>query len=559
MKKNITINLYGSLYAIDDDACQLLEQYLNNMRSYFSKRDGGDEIADDIEHRVADLFSELKAQGFEAISIDNVQDIIQRIGNPEQMDEDTNAEQNSQERAGKDSSSGSTPPPAPDHNDNNANDKTAKDKQKGRKLFRDPKDQMLGGVMSGLCHYFGGSDPLPWRILMVLLALFSFSTIGIIYLIAWALIPAAVTAEDRLQMQGKPVNPQTLNEELMRSAQQAEEYVQSAGFKNSARSFGRTILSIIVFCFKLLLLFIIGCMIIGLLMGISFFIAACCYEKAEGDNLSHILLMAPILKWYISLALLSSLACLSIIFYGCLRMLLQSHNTKPLSSGTMITLVITALLSATIATTFGIMSGLKQKEVKREWRIKNNTINGIYINNEDRNKLAIDNWKLTKAENCNDNGVFCGYTDDFDENNELLYYQFNKTDKSKSMNICMERTENLPAGKYHIECVTSIDGPGMFLTIGHDQACYSLISKNNKEQGNFATMPYAFAMTTGMLPDTLSEPWWLYHQRNEVDEWNFQKTNSFDHKGGPLTYSIKGTQGAGANEVDILKIAIVKD
>ena len=68
MKKNITINLYGSLYAIDDDACQLLEQYLNNMRSYFSKRDGGDEIADDIEHRVAELFSELKAQGFEAIS-----------------------------------------------------------------------------------------------------------------------------------------------------------------------------------------------------------------------------------------------------------------------------------------------------------------------------------------------------------------------------------------------------------------------------------------------------------------------------------------------------------
>lgn len=92
----------------------------------------------------------------------------------------------------------------------------------------------------------------------------------------------------------------------------------------------------------------------------------------------------------------------------------------------MITLVITALLSATIATTFGIMSGLKQKEVKREWRIKNNTINGIYINNEDRNKLAIDNWKLTKAENCNDNGVFCGYTDDFDENNELLYYQLTK-------------------------------------------------------------------------------------------------------------------------------------
>ena len=89
MKKNITVNLFGTLYAIDDDACKLLEQYLDNMRSYFSKREGGDEITDDIEHRVAELFSELKTNGVEAISIEHVRDIIQRIGNPEQMDEST--------------------------------------------------------------------------------------------------------------------------------------------------------------------------------------------------------------------------------------------------------------------------------------------------------------------------------------------------------------------------------------------------------------------------------------------------------------------------------------
>lgn len=89
MKKNITVNLFGTLYAIDDDACKLLEQYLDNMRSYFSKREGGDEITDDIEHRIAELFSELKTNGVEAISIEHVRDIIQRIGNPEQMDEST--------------------------------------------------------------------------------------------------------------------------------------------------------------------------------------------------------------------------------------------------------------------------------------------------------------------------------------------------------------------------------------------------------------------------------------------------------------------------------------
>ena len=67
MKKNININLFGTLYAIDEDACTLLENYLDNMRSYFAKRDGGDEIYDDIEHRVAEHLWSLKQSGQTAI------------------------------------------------------------------------------------------------------------------------------------------------------------------------------------------------------------------------------------------------------------------------------------------------------------------------------------------------------------------------------------------------------------------------------------------------------------------------------------------------------------
>lgn len=85
MKKNITINLYGSLYQIDEDAYQLLQTYEDSMRAYFAKHEGGAEISDDIEHRIAELLSELKAQGREAIDIDDVQSIIKRIGQPEEM------------------------------------------------------------------------------------------------------------------------------------------------------------------------------------------------------------------------------------------------------------------------------------------------------------------------------------------------------------------------------------------------------------------------------------------------------------------------------------------
>ena len=79
MKKNITINLCGRLYQIDEDAYELLSQYLDALRNYFKKQDGGEEIANDIEERVAELFDNLKVQGIEAITIEHVQDIIQRI------------------------------------------------------------------------------------------------------------------------------------------------------------------------------------------------------------------------------------------------------------------------------------------------------------------------------------------------------------------------------------------------------------------------------------------------------------------------------------------------
>ena len=80
MKKNITINLFGSLYAIDEDAYELLNQYQNNMRRYFSRKEGGEEIAEDIERRIAELFDELKASGVEAITIEHVRDIISSCG-----------------------------------------------------------------------------------------------------------------------------------------------------------------------------------------------------------------------------------------------------------------------------------------------------------------------------------------------------------------------------------------------------------------------------------------------------------------------------------------------
>ena len=76
MKKNITINLCGRLFQIDEDAYELLQQYIESLRQSFGHEEGGEEIVNDIEARIAELFSELNQQGIEAITIEHVKDII---------------------------------------------------------------------------------------------------------------------------------------------------------------------------------------------------------------------------------------------------------------------------------------------------------------------------------------------------------------------------------------------------------------------------------------------------------------------------------------------------
>lgn len=88
MKKNISINLFGVLYNIDEDAYNLLDSYLQSMQRYFSRQAGGAEIADDIEHRVAELLWKRREAGMAAVDIEVVKDIIKTIGNPEEIADD---------------------------------------------------------------------------------------------------------------------------------------------------------------------------------------------------------------------------------------------------------------------------------------------------------------------------------------------------------------------------------------------------------------------------------------------------------------------------------------
>ena len=63
MKKTLTVNLGGTVFNIDDDAYRLLDNYLSNLKIHFRKEAGADEIVDDIERRISELFAEKLSAG----------------------------------------------------------------------------------------------------------------------------------------------------------------------------------------------------------------------------------------------------------------------------------------------------------------------------------------------------------------------------------------------------------------------------------------------------------------------------------------------------------------
>ncbi len=204
MKRNITVNIFGSLYPIDEDAYAMLNAYIMHMRNYFSHQPDGKEIADDIEGRVAELMSELRQNGAEAISIEHIEDIINRVGKPEQFVEEED------ETIVKDM------PPIPSF--------TPK-----KKLFRDPEHKVLGGVFSGFGCYLG-VNPL-WLRLAYILIIFGFiinmpDTLPVIlllicsYFVCWGSIPLATNPAERLQMKGEPVNLTNMCEEFLTSTKE---------------------------------------------------------------------------------------------------------------------------------------------------------------------------------------------------------------------------------------------------------------------------------------------------------------------------------------------------
>lgn len=262
MKKNFTINLCGRLFQIDEDAYEMLQNYITSLRSHFGRQSEGEEIVTDIEERIAELFDELKTKGTQAINIDHVKDIITRIGKPEQLaDEDTPNDEQSGQQTDSSAFDDLRSAGRKAYDDLHSSGRKAYDdlrsRTAGKRLFRNPKDKIVFGVLSGVAAYTN-TDPLLWRLGTVIFTFF-YGIGFIIYVVMALIIPEAKTPEQRLQMEGKAVNPQNLADEVIDDK-------EGEAVHNSTL---REIFSILL---KIIIGFFVGISaIVGLILAIVFF------------------------------------------------------------------------------------------------------------------------------------------------------------------------------------------------------------------------------------------------------------------------------------------------
>jgi len=194
MKRSFPINLAGRVFYIDEDAYTMLDNYLTNLTITFGAEDDR-EVVIDIENRISEILSErIGNDAQRPITLADVNFVIDKIGSPEQVaDGDDGYHAHDSEYAGS-ATDRTTPPPY----------NAAPREVVRRRLYRDADDCVLGGVISGVCMYCGWSVT-PARVVFVIGAL-CFPILVVAYLLAWMLIPAATTAEQRLEMLGREVS-----------------------------------------------------------------------------------------------------------------------------------------------------------------------------------------------------------------------------------------------------------------------------------------------------------------------------------------------------------------
>lgn len=597
MKKNININLFGTLYAIDEDACTLLENYLDNMRSYFAKCDGGDEIFDDIEHRVAEHLWSLKENGMTAIDIDTVKQIISSIGNPDEMEsgveevadskieETSDAEADSEDKEqseGEDQGEGegkdngqSEGKAQSESNYNASNDTdsntTAEEAIGGKwidrvlhhvsthRFYRDGKDKIGGGVISGLCHYCGGGDIVVWRVGIVLFLLaifvlnqtfryyfispllgFLFFVPIIIYVVLWIVAPMALTTEERLSMTGKEVTPESISKAIIA---EAEEQVKPNVKRGKGGSILSRIAEIVKFCIKTVALISFSALTAFALAYLIFSIAYTVIGEpfirlfTNDDITLSFMASIPYMKFYI---VVSALCCFIAALLPLL-LIVRSFKSepKPMRTGIIAMLSGIWIVAMTLGFIMFVMIGIQMEKKSREYYRLENTHNGIYMDRNNWDLTSQNGWNIEVAKNFGE--TIYGWSDEDPLCMDMNPIRIRADKSNQPIEFAMSRKEAKEEGDYKLECLSSCSVVDATLSVWSEGKCLSELRLDG--YGSASNIPlkgllWKDSRKIPLLCQQNDSTTWVDNVLHNDDDWRYLSTAPFHHKGGIIEYRL---------------------
>lgn len=557
MKKNININLFGTLYAIDEDAYKLLENYLNNMKGYFAKREGGDEIADDIEHRVAEHLWTLQEQGLEAIDIETVKQIISSIGNPAEVD---GAEDDS-----SDSASLGNP-----NAEETANAQSSKEEKwidralhhiRTHRFYRDGKDKVAGGVVSGLRHYCGGGDIVVWRVCAVLLVIAAFTLNQmtlfsgichvfailfflplILYAALWLLAPMARTAEERLCMVGEEVTPESISRTLIAEADEE-------GRPTVSCQRGGTIMSrlteIVKFCVKsaslvafaimsAVALAYLVCGVVYSIVGEPFLLLF--FDEPEN---TRVLSSIPLLGMY----WVTSAVCWLIVALLPLQGIARTFkpNRKRLGFAAIASLASVWTVAITMGILLFVLFAIHADNESKIIDRQHNTRNGIYLNRWTWEHLYATGWSVKEADNIRFASLF-GSSDEDPLRLDVEPFSVSPDKDGKPMTLSVSRKQSVAKGDYALECMAICTAMDATLSVWSGSKCLAVLRLDGygaAEDRILKDFDWTASRDIPLFSEQNDSTMWVDNVRQGNDKWHYLVSKPFHHDGGTLEYRLR--------------------
>ena len=346
MKKTFNINLGGIVFHIDEDAYELLDKYLSNLRIHFSKEEGAEEIVHDMELRISELFSERLNERKQVVTLTDVEEIIAQMGKPEEFSEDTTQDTN----------------------------EYIKEEKGPKRLFRDPDNKVIGGVCSGIAAYLGW-DVTAVRIIFIALALpfilngsLILNGVVIAYIIAWIIIPEANTAAEKLSMKGMKVNVENIGKTVTDGFEKVNDFVKSEKPRSFLQRVGEAIVGVVGFLIKCILVIaaisFTPVLFVVLIVFVSLLAAATGVISAVPTMLYE---MMPKIDWSIvnlspfttSLMSISGILVIGIPIVGFIHFLMSTFGGwKAMPFAARMTLLVLWLIALGVGTFFMINFGM---------------------------------------------------------------------------------------------------------------------------------------------------------------------------------------------------------